>query len=81
MKLIVQPDEGATPVIEFIRSARTSLILKQFTFTHPEILQALLETHVAGVAVRVELRAGRLQRWELQRPTEAAQPGEPAADA
>lgn len=59
MKLIVQPDEGAAPVIEFIRSARTSLILKQFTFTHPEILQALLESHAAGVAVRVMLNAKR----------------------
>jgi len=59
MKLIVQPDEGATPVIEFIRSAKTSLILKQFTFTHPEILQALLDAHATGVAVRVMLNAKR----------------------
>jgi hypothetical protein len=51
MKLIIQPDEGAVPVIEFIRSARTSLILKQFTFTHPELLQAVVESHRAGVAV------------------------------
>jgi len=59
MKLIIQPDEGATPVIEFIRSARTSLILKQFTFTHPEILQAVLEANRSDVSVRVMLNAKR----------------------
>jgi hypothetical protein len=46
-----------------------------------QALEIFTWTDAAGVAVRVELRAGRLQRWELQRPTEAAQPGEPAADA
>jgi len=44
-------------------------------------LEVFTWTDAAGVAVRVELRAGRLQRWELQRPTEPAQPGEAAADA
>ena len=46
-----------------------------------QALEVFTWTDAAGVAVRVELRAGRLQRWELQRPTEPAQPGEAAADA
>ena len=46
-----------------------------------QALEIFTWTDAAGVAVRVELRAGRLQRWELQRPTEAAQTGELAADA
>ncbi len=46
-----------------------------------QALEIFTWTDAAGVAVRVELRAGRLQRWELQRPTEPAQPGEAAADA
>jgi hypothetical protein len=46
-----------------------------------QALESFTWTDAAGVAVRVELRAGRLQRWELQRPTEAAQTGELAADA
>jgi uncharacterized protein (DUF58 family) len=46
-----------------------------------QALETFTWTDAAGVAVRVELRAGRLQRWELQRPTEAAQTGELAADA
>lgn len=49
-----------------------------------QALEIFTWTDSAGVAVRVELRAGRLQRWELQRPTapaQPAQPGEPAADA
>ena len=46
-----------------------------------QALEIFTWTDAAGVAVRVELRAGRLQRWELQRPSEPAQPGEAAADA
>jgi phosphatidylserine/phosphatidylglycerophosphate/cardiolipin synthase-like enzyme len=59
MKLIVQPDQGPAPVIEFIRSAKTTLILKQFTLTHPGILEALLESKRSGVNVRVMLNAQR----------------------
>lgn len=59
MKLIIQPDDGVAPVIEFIRSAKTSLELKQFTFTHPEIFDAIIAAHANGVAVRVMLNAKR----------------------
>lgn len=59
MKLIIQPDDGVAPVIEFIRSAKTSLALKQFTFTHPEIFDAIIAAHANGVAVRVMLNAKR----------------------
>jgi len=57
--LIVQPDDGTAPVIEFINRARSSLFIKQFTFTEPAIQQAVIDRHKAGVAVRVMLNAQR----------------------
>jgi cardiolipin synthase len=57
--LIVQPDDGVPPVLEFIRLARQSLLIKQFTFTQPELMQAVVERHQAGVAVRVMLNPKR----------------------
>ena len=32
-QLIVQPDDGVTPVLQFIRAAQRSLLIKQFTFS------------------------------------------------
>lgn len=57
--LIVQPDDGVPPVLEFIRLARQSLLIKQFTFTQPELMQAVVDRHQAGVAVRVMLNPKR----------------------
>lgn len=57
--LIVQPDDGIAPVIDFIRLARQSLLIKQFTFTHPEIMKTVIDRKNAGVAVRVMLNSKR----------------------
>lgn len=57
--VIVQPDDGTAPVLELIRLAKKSLLLKQFTFSEPEIMQAVLERHKAGVAVRMMLNPKR----------------------
>ncbi len=57
--LIVQPDDGVAPVLDFIRLARESLLIKQFTFTQPEIMKAVVDRHVAGVKVRVMLNPKR----------------------
>ena len=32
-RLIVEPDDGLGPVLDFIASAQVSLLIKQFTFT------------------------------------------------
>ncbi|HVQ53002.1 MAG TPA: cardiolipin synthase, partial [Mycobacterium sp.] len=37
-RLIVEPDDGLEPVREFINSAQTSLLIKQFTFTEPSFV-------------------------------------------
>jgi cardiolipin synthase A/B len=57
--LIVQPDDGLGPVREFIESAQTSLLVKQFTFTSEELIAAVIGRRQAGVNVRVMLNAAR----------------------
>jgi len=57
--LIVQPDDGVGPVLDLIRLAHTSLLMKQFTFSEPEILKAVVDRHKAGVAVRIMLNPKR----------------------
>jgi cardiolipin synthase len=55
----VEPDEGVAPVRELIDSAQTSLLIKQFTFTEPSLIQAVIARRSAGVDVRVMLNAAR----------------------
>jgi phosphatidylserine/phosphatidylglycerophosphate/cardiolipin synthase-like enzyme len=59
LRLIVEPDEGVAPVRELIDSAQTSLLIKQFTFTEPSLIQAVIARRSAGVDVRVMLNAAR----------------------
>ena len=58
-RLIVEPDDGLEPVREFIESAETSLLIKQFTFTEESLVQAVVDRKNAGVDVRVMLNAKR----------------------
>lgn len=58
-RLIVEPDDGLEPVREFISSAQSSLLIKQFTFTEPSLIDATIARHEAGVNVRVMLNAQR----------------------
>jgi cardiolipin synthase len=58
-RLIVEPDDGIEPVREFINSAETSLLIKQFTFTEPSLIAAVIDRQNAGVDVRVMLNAAR----------------------
>ena len=57
--LIVEPDDGLDPVRDFISSAQTTLLIKQFTFTEPSLVQAVIDRSNAGVQVRVMLNAAR----------------------
>ena len=58
-RLIVQPDDGLEPVREFINSAEKSLLIKQFTFTEPSLIEAVIDRKKAGVDVRVMLNPAR----------------------
>lgn len=57
--LIVQPDDGVNPVRDLIAQAQKTLLIKQFTFTEPSLLQAVVDRKNAGVAVRVMLNPKR----------------------
>lgn len=57
--LIVEPDDGLGPVRDFISSAQSTLLVKQFTFTEPSLVQAVIDRRNAGVDVRVMLNAAR----------------------
>jgi cardiolipin synthase len=57
--LIVEPDDGLEPVREFIATAQNSLFIKQFTFTEPSFIQAVIDRKNAGVDIRVMLNPKR----------------------
>jgi len=57
--IIVQPDDGVQPVHDFIAAAQRSLLIKQFSLTEPSLVDAVIERHRAGVAVRVMLNPKR----------------------
>ncbi len=57
--LIVQPDDGVLPVRTLIEAAKRSLLIKQFTFTEPSLIEAVIARKQAGVAVRVMLNPKR----------------------
>ena len=57
--VIVQPDDGTAPVLDLIRLAKESLLMKQFTFSEPEIMQAVVDRKNAGVDVRIMLNPKR----------------------
>ena len=38
-RILVQPDDGVLPLLQLISDAQHSVYIKQFTFTHPQLLQ------------------------------------------
>jgi phosphatidylserine/phosphatidylglycerophosphate/cardiolipin synthase-like enzyme len=56
---LVMPDDGIGPVLDLIRSAQEILLIKQFSFDHPLLLQEVLGAHARGVLVRVMLNQKR----------------------
>ncbi|MGL5443962.1 MAG: phospholipase D-like domain-containing protein, partial [[Mycobacterium] stephanolepidis] len=58
-RLIVEPDDGLEPVRQFIESAETSLLIKQFTFTEEGLIDAVIARRKAGVDIRVMLNPQR----------------------
>jgi cardiolipin synthase A/B len=67
-KLIVQPDDGEKPVIDFLKSAQKTVALKLFTFTHPLLLETVVALHRKGVRMRVMLNAAKATGERLNDP-------------
>lgn len=58
-RLIVEPDDGMAPVRDFLAAAKSSLLIKQFTFTEDSFIDVVVERAKAGVDVRVMLNPKR----------------------
>lgn len=56
---LVIPDDGRGPLLDLICGAKLSLLVKQFSFDDPVLLDALIAAKQRGVAVRVMLNARR----------------------
>jgi phosphatidylserine/phosphatidylglycerophosphate/cardiolipin synthase-like enzyme len=54
-RLIVQPDDGAEPVLGLLAEARHTLRTVQFTLDDPRFMEAVLDAHRRGVKVHVLL--------------------------
>jgi phosphatidylserine/phosphatidylglycerophosphate/cardiolipin synthase-like enzyme len=67
-KLIVQPDDGEKPVVDFLNSAQKTVALKQFSFTHPLLLDTVMALHKKGVLVRVMLNGAKATGERLNDP-------------
>jgi len=52
MKLIIQPDDGLTPLVNAVKRARESIDLVIFRFDRPELEKAISAAVTRGVAVR-----------------------------
>ncbi len=57
--LIVLPDDAATPILEAIGEAKTSLCIKMFVFSDPALIGAVVAAKRRGVHVRVMLNPAR----------------------
>lgn len=57
--LIVLPDDSAQPFLSAIDAARSSLAIKMFVFSDPDLLEAVLRAERRGLRVRVMLNAAR----------------------
>ncbi len=57
--LLVMPDDTAQPILVAIRGAKKSIRVKMFLFSHPELLDAVIEAKQRGVFVRVMLNPTR----------------------
>ena len=57
--LIVLPDETSKPFLDAIAAAKSSLQIKMFVFSDPDLLKAVIAAHQRGVKVRVMLNAAR----------------------
>ena len=58
-RILVQPDDGVLPLLQLISDAQHSVYVKQFTFTHAQLLHAVIAAHRAGRDVRVMLNPHR----------------------
>jgi cardiolipin synthase A/B len=57
--LIVLPDDTAKPFLDAINNAKKSIRVKMFLFSHPDLIDAIIQAKKRGVHVRVMLNPAR----------------------
>jgi phosphatidylserine/phosphatidylglycerophosphate/cardiolipin synthase-like enzyme len=57
--LLVMPDDTAQPILDAIHGAKKSICVKMFLFSHPDLLNAVIDANGRGVHVRVMLNPAR----------------------
>jgi len=57
--LIVLPDDTPKPFLDAIRNAQRSIRVKMFLFSHPDLINAIIDAKKRGVHVRVMLNPTR----------------------
>src|ERR1700678_1799601 len=57
--LVVMPDDSSQPILDAINRAKTSLRIKMFLFSDPQLLHAVIAAHHRGVKVRIMLNPAR----------------------
>lgn len=74
--LIVLPDDTAKPFLDAINNSKKSIRVKMFLFSHPNLIDAIIQAKKRGVHVRVMLnparRSGKRQNTETHRKLKAA---------
>jgi len=57
--LIVLPDDTAEPFLDAVNNAKKSIRVKMFLFSHPDLIEAVIQAKKRGVHVRVMLNPAR----------------------
>jgi cardiolipin synthase len=74
--IIVFPDDTVKSIVDAINAAKTSILIKMFLFSDPELLDAVIEAKHRGVKVKVMLnparRNGDEENEESRKKLEAA---------
>lgn len=57
--LVVLPDDSAQPILDAIAGARSSIRIKMFLFSDPQLLASTIAAHRRGIKVRIMLNPSR----------------------
>src|SRR5260370_37746517 len=57
--LVVLPDDSSRPILDAVNHAKTSVRVKMFLFSDPQLQHAVISAHRRGVKVRIMLNPAR----------------------
>ena len=72
--ILVFPDDTAKVIIDAILAAKTTLRIKMFIFSDPQLIYAVIDAHNRGVDVKVMLNPARRSGEEENESTKQQAP-------